>query len=307
MPAPWAILRVTCGFVSLLGVVPACLAQAFVPEKGTGDVSIAYQNVYTRDHLDGNGTRVRAGGIRLIRLVHAVDFGVTDKLAISVSLPIAAGKYSGPAPHQLPIDNGAYHGALQDFGIIIRYQAISRPLLLTPFFRFTFPTQGYEHFAHSAIGSHLREFQFGVSAGKRLESFLPKAYVQGRYGFVVSERIEGVRPLRSRMDAEFGYFLSRRLAVRAITQAQISHNGTNWPFDFPDRSPTNVRWRAHDQISRFNYVDVGGGVSYELNSSLALFASLTTTVAGANGHATRTGLSVGVSWTFRTPLARPRS
>ncbi len=40
---------------------------------------------------------------------------------------------------------------------------------------------------------------------------------------------------------------------------------------------------------------------------MQVYSSLLTSVWGQNGHALRTGLSVGVSWGFRTPWARPRS
>jgi len=36
-------------------------AQAWVPEKGTGDVSVSYQNLYTAEHTMGDGSRVNAG------------------------------------------------------------------------------------------------------------------------------------------------------------------------------------------------------------------------------------------------------
>ena len=96
--------------VLFLGTACNAHAQAGVPEKGTGDVTVAYQNLFTTAHLLGNGSRNRIGTIRLIGLVHSLDYGVTDRWAVSLSLPYAFGKYSGRSPHQLPIDNGTMAG-----------------------------------------------------------------------------------------------------------------------------------------------------------------------------------------------------
>jgi len=55
-----------------------------------------------------------------------------------------------------------------------------------------------------------------------------------------------------------------------------------------------------------DFVDVGGGVSYSLTRSMDLFGSLLTMPWGTNGHALKTGVSLGINWTFRTPWARPQ-
>src|SRR5215472_4130424 len=110
-----------------------CLAQAWVPSKGEGEVSSIYQNLYTRDHFNGDGGRFDAGRIRLQGLVQTLDFGITDKLAVSTSLPVFVGKYNGLFQHKLPIDDGNYHGSLQNFAVMGRYLAVERPIVLTPF------------------------------------------------------------------------------------------------------------------------------------------------------------------------------
>lgn len=287
-----------------LGTACFANAQAGVPEKGTGDVTVAYQNLFTTNHLQGDGSRNPIGTIRLIGLMHSVDYGVTDRLAVSLSLPYALGKYSGRSPHQLPIDNGTYHGSLQDLGIGIRYDLRTRPLILTPFFRLVLPSHRYEHFAHAAIGSQLREYQTGISFARRLES-LPSAYFQGRYTLAVAQSVIGRRPVHSRFYGEFGYFLTRKLAVRALSIGQLSHGGLNFPQDYPIRNASDPRYLHHDRISKLHSINVGGGVSYEVSRRWSVFSSLVTTVYGTNGHALQTGLTVGMSWSFRTLFAAP--
>jgi hypothetical protein len=287
-------------------LAPRANAQAWVPEKGTGDISVAYQNFYTAEHSLGDGSRVNSGKVRVNGMVQALDFGLTDKLALSVSLPYGWGKYAGPVPHQLPIDDGNYHGTAQDWNLSLRYNVRTRPLQVTPFFRIVIPSHHYEHFAHSAVGSQLHEAQFGVAVGRRLSPFLLNAYFQARYSFsFTAERLASVRPLRSRFDGEFGYLLTRRLAVRGLLLTLFSHNGYNFPQDYPPalRVPSNERWVHHDQVSQVNSVNVGGGVSFELAPNWSLYSSVIRTAWQTNGHVVASGLTIGMSWSFRTRLA----
>jgi hypothetical protein len=53
-----------------------------------------------------------------------------------------------------------------------------------------------------------------------------------------------------------------------------------------------------------DFANVGGVVSYGLTRNVDIFGSLLTMPWGTNGHALKTGASLGISWTFRTPWAR---
>jgi hypothetical protein len=294
--------------VLLVGVLTvSAFGQAWVPPKGEGEMATSYQNLFTKDHFNGDGSRHDYGHIRLFGVIQEFDYGVTDKLAVNLSVPYGFGKYHGPFPHLLPIDNGDYHGALQDLHLGFRYNVRARPFMFTPFLAVAFPSHHYEHFAHSAVGTDLWEVQMGMNAGKRLDPVLPNAYFQLRYSYAIVQRVIGIRPDRSRVETQFGYFLTRRVSLQVTAASQITHGGLDFPNDFPSRSPNDVRWRHHDQISTINFLNVGGGVSVALTKSLQVYSSLLTTVWGQNGHALRTGMSVGVSWAFRTPWARPRA
>jgi hypothetical protein len=282
-----------------------CFGQAWVPPKGEGEIALSYQNLFNRYHFNGDGSRHDYGHIRVFGAIEELDYGVTDKVAVNVSLPYGFGKYRGPYPHQLPIDNGDYHGALQDFHVGFRYNIVNRPFQFTPFLAVVFPSHHYQHFAHSAVGIDMWEVQTGMSLGRNLAPVLPRGYFQLRYGYSIMQRVQGIRPNRSRIEIEFGYFLTRRLSLQAIAASQITHSGLDFPQDFPVRSPTNVRWQHHDQISAINFLNMGGGIAYAITRNWQVYSSLLTSVWGQNGHALRTGFSAGMSWNFRTPWARP--
>jgi hypothetical protein len=302
-------MRATRRLLSLVCAVflahTASVGQAWVPPKGEGESAISYQNLFNQYHYNGDGSRHDYGHIRAFRLIQEFDYGVTDKFAVNVSLPYGFGKYNGPYPHQKPIDNGDYHGALQDFRVGFRYNVVKRPVQFTPFLAVVFPSHHYEHFGHSAVGIDMWEAQAGMSLGRNLAPVLPRGYFQLSYSYSFMQRVLGIRPNRSRIDTEFGYFLTRRLSLQAIAASQIVHHGLFFPQDFPDRSQTNVTWRHHDQILAINFLNMGGGIAYFVNRNWQVYSSLLTSVWGQNGHVLKTGLSFGMSWGFRTPWARP--
>jgi hypothetical protein len=293
-------------FVACIVSSPTCLGQAWTPPKGEGEYAVVFQDLYTTKHTLSDGSRVDAGHVTLLGLVNSVDVGMTDKLAVTLAFPVGMGMYNGKTPHLLPIDNGNFHGGLQDLGVGLRYNIASRPLMFTPFVLSTYPMTNYQHFAHSAIGSDAWEVRIGFTAGQHFQTHLRNAYFQTQYSYSVSEEFTNIRPHRNRFNGELGYFLTRRLAVRTLALSQVMTNGLEVPHDYPVRTPDNPLWRQHDRISRVDFVNVGGGVSYSLTNRMDIFGSVLTMPWGTNGHALKTGASLGINWTFRTPWARPQ-
>jgi hypothetical protein len=183
----------------------------------------------------------------------------------------------------------------------LRYSFQTHGFAVTPFIGAVVPSHGYEFFAHSAVGNHMPELRLGAYLGRQLSPFIRSAYFQVRCSYGIVRRVDGVRPNHSNFDSEFGYFLTKRVAIRALEAFQVSHDGLDVPQDFPSR--TDYRWRHHDQTLRVNFLNLGGGVSVAVSKSVDVFASVVTTVWGENGHALQRGLSVGVNWNFRTHRA----
>jgi hypothetical protein len=134
-------------------VIPSgASAQAWLPGKGYGNVSIAYKNFYVRDHLDMNGIRTDRGQIRSNVLYMDLDYGITRRLAVDVGMPLIWMKYTGAFPHKDPdqvnyIDDGTYHGGSQDLRAGLRYALVRQgPVVITPFFDAIVPSRKYENF-----------------------------------------------------------------------------------------------------------------------------------------------------------------
>jgi hypothetical protein len=297
-------------FLALLAsfAFPASLyPQAWTPPRGEGYVSLTFEDMFVKDHFLSSGARIDIGHIRTIGLIQSIQYGITDRLGASLSLPVVASKYYGPDPHQIPIDNGNYHGGTQDLRIGVQYNVRRRPVTLTPFVTIVIPSRDYTFYAHSAVGTHQPELDLGLAAGGRFERWLPNAYYQAAYSYGIVGVVTGVRPNRNHMSLEGGYFVGRHLVLRVLADSQLTHGGFNIPQDFHIRDFPLVaddRWSHHDQSANINSLNLGGGIDVALGRRWDISAALTTSVWGENGHAMRTGLSAGISWSFRTPWAR---
>jgi hypothetical protein len=250
-----------------------------------------------------------------------------------VALPFVTSRYGGPSPHLRTIrgepsdlDDGTYHGALQDFHVAVRFNVRSRPLAITPFAEAIIPSHHYESLGHSTVGLDLRALVVGVTAGGFVDA-VPEIYYQAQLSHAIVQQVLGIRPNRSRVESEVGYFVTPRFAVRFLESFQFTHDG--WDFIQPAGPPVDpfarihsrpddpitieIR-RNHDRLMRSNFVNLGGGFIFGATDSMDIFAALATTVWGENIHPHK-GLSVGANWHFRTrrgaaqpsaPQMRPR-
>ena len=168
-------------------------------------------------------------------------------------------------------------------------------------------------------GKDLRGLVVAASIGKFLDAVLPGLFIQTQVSYTVVQEIVGIRPNRSRADAEVGYFITPRLAVRFLESYQVTQNGLDSVlFAGPDsvariHGHSEIAYTAeyrfnHDRLQRSNFLNLGAGVGFALNDSVEIFAAAAKTVWGESVHPLR-GLSVGANFHFRTrpgtPGARP--
>ncbi|HEY2946629.1 MAG TPA: hypothetical protein VGN09_29615 [Vicinamibacteria bacterium] len=299
-------MRTGALFALLLLSVGAAHAQTWLPSKGQGNVTFTYQDVLARGHLLPNGQRAPGAAghdpVRSHMLMPEVEYGLSDRLALDLSLPLVEARYGGPNPHRIgahgqpnTLDDGTYHGGFQDVRFDLRFAAVSGGFAVTPFVAGILPSHHYESRAHSAIGLDLRAFVFGVGLGAFLDAIVPRTYIQAQVSHAVPQKVAGIRPRRSRLDSEVGHFVTSRLALRALGSLQITHDGLDFPYaGLPQDLSLN-----HDRLSRNNFLNLGGGVSFAATRRLDAFVLASTLVWGENVHPHR-GISAGLNWRFST-------
>lgn len=287
--------------VSLLlvsGTAATARAQAWVPAKGEGTVSVLFTNVLSKDHYLPD-KRYDFGHIQSNTMLFDVTYGITDRLAVTAGLPVVVSLYRGDFPHRpITLDDGNWHTSAQDFRFGVRYSVARGPLMVTPFIGTDLPSVDYEFYAHAAPGRQLKELNAGVAAGRLFADL--GLVVQGRYALAFSEGALDQSRRYSLASLEGAYFLTPALRLLAMTSSRIGHTGINLAPDSGRVLPAEV-FRHHDQISRESYWNIGGGAAISVTDTWDVFGSFTTTLTGRNTHAVNRGISLGVAWSFGGP------
>jgi hypothetical protein len=285
------------GCALLIAIAPHNLthAQAWLPSRGEGQVTVTYENIYVRDHFDYTGKRFDGGPIRTNTVVTTFEYGITNKLTLDSQLTHVTSKYEGfvaPVPHGPP-DTGVYHPTFQDAVIGVRYNVLSRELMVTPFVAVSIPTHHYETRGHTAVGRDLRELQVGINVGRDLEEMIPRTYFQARYSYAFVQNVEEFGLNRSNADWEFGYYAKPQLSLRFTGAWQYTLSGLRYPLDqaIPDFH------ELHDRAAKSGFVRFGGGFTVTLARNFDLHADFGNTFRGTTTHGAR-GLSLGISWRF---------
>lgn len=301
---------------------PEASAQAFIPAPGEGTVSVSYQSVVTRGQHGVSGTwfpnAPQLADLPQDRtdthaLVWYLEYGVSDRFAVHMSLPYMQVRYDGPIPHTVgfngqpsTLDDGRYHGSFQDLYIGSRFELFKSPrFAFTPFVEVTIPSHRYESLAQTAVGRNLRALVFGAAVGGFADRLVPGLHFQTRVSHAVVQRAVEIRPNRTAVDSAVGYFVTPRLALQFIQTFQLTHDGIDWvgPPDFlalhDGRSVNDEYGRNHDRLVRANSLNFGVGVAYELSQRIGVFATFTTLAWGENLPPPRS-VTAGMNWNFQT-------
>jgi len=279
------------------GSARSASAQAWVPEKGGGSVSLAMQQLNVKKHLAGTQV-IDAGHINTGVLLADMTYAVTDKFAVDLAFPFVVTKYSGGRPHpNTNIDDGAYHNSFTDFRMSVRYNLTRKGAVITPYLGSVVPSHEYAYYGHAAFGEQLNELQVGTFVAKLFTSGVPGMFVSSRiaYGFV--EKVQDISHNRSMADLEAGYFVTPSFRAFGMVNGQHSFGGIDLPPNGQAGLPVALR-PVHDVIQRVNFVNLGGGFAYSITDSFDMFGSFLRQVDGRNGHKLNRGITVGASWSF---------
>jgi hypothetical protein len=289
--------------VHIASVVPLH-AQPWVPAQGEGTASVTYQNYYVKGHYDVFGRKNANGATHAKSLIAEADIGLTDTLALTVSLPFIATKYTGPDQYIVggilttpgPLDDRRYHATFQDVHVEVRRMWWAGPIAVAPIAGATIPTHHYETHGEAVPGRHRREILAGAAAGADLHPLLPGSYVHGRYALAVAERIQGFSSVKSNIELEGGYEVGRFVGLRALASWQVKHKGPTIP------ALAAHDWLGHDRFIVASYFDLGGGVTISLTRTTELHAIWMATLSGNSGAHQSRLLAVGTSWNFGSAI-----
>jgi hypothetical protein len=286
--------------VAVLGLflsAPAVFAQAWVPARGEGAISLSTQQLNVKKHLAGTTVR-DSGHINTVVILTDVTYGLTDKIAVDLAVPVVSSVYSGGSPHPgTDIDNGSFHTSVTDLRFSVRYNISRKGAVITPYVGSILPSHDYPYYGHAAAGERLRELQVGAFVAKLFTTGVPGMFVSSRiaYGFV--EKVQDISHNKSMADVEAGYFVTPSLRAFGMLNGAYTHGGIDFPVGGLPAVPLQYR-AVHDIVQHVNYLHAGGGVAYSITDALDVFGSFSRAVAGRNGHMLNRGVTIGASWNF---------
>ena len=284
----------------MLAAAGTVSAQAWLPPKGEAAFSLGWSRTWADHHLNYLGANVSPGDMIWNNAVSDLSYGVTDRLAVRVNIPFVTSKYVGAAPHPArpglpPLDTGSWHSAFTDFRAEVRFKATTGALAVTPVVALVVPSHWYESMGHSAFGNNAVEGQFGVNVGRVLDPVLPNAYLQARYVYAVPEEWAGIRPTRSNVIFDLGYFVTGSLTVSVVGAYTKTHAGWRATVDFPP--PTSPDFYNHDRLTKHDYFRFGGGASYALTGSIDVGLNYYTTL-WARSDVNMSGFALSFTYGF---------
>jgi hypothetical protein len=278
-----------CVSVALLPT--ACLAQAWLPEKGDFSLGLNYVNALSKKHYLPDGSEIDVGHTRVQTVALSASYALSDRINLMASLPWVQTRYAGDHPHPGEIDNGHSHSTITDLYLSAHYQLALEPVAIAPYVAAVIPTHDYETLGHAAPGRGLNEYWIGFYGGKSLHQWIPQTYIQVSYNYAVVERVAGISHDRSNADLEVGHFLNRRVSIRALVAWQKTHGGIDVPIP-----PSDPLFPYHDQLGAEGHLNVGAGLSWAANSQLGVDISYLQSIRGENGHKLDPGISLGISY-----------
>jgi hypothetical protein len=91
-----------------------------------------------------------------------------------------------------------------------------------------------------------------------------------------------------------------------LSSGQLTHGGIDQSLEL---GFDPIRFPVHDQISRDDFLTLGGGVAYAMSEKIDLFGSAVHALAAAqrNSHQIYSGVTVGLTFSFSTKRGNDRA
>ncbi|MBS0457169.1 MAG: hypothetical protein JSS44_07565 [Proteobacteria bacterium] len=298
-------------------------AQAWLPGKGHGSLTLDYEQKQSTKLSFSDGNLADFGKV-IDRTAHLnIDYGLSDRWAISVGLPFESNRYTGNDPHDPRVfpfpnrqrfqDDGRYHAGWSDWSVGLRYQWLARPFLVTPYVAYTQPNHTYTYFAHSALGTDQKALQVGVYLGNWFPPPWQNLFWQAGLAYTFEQSTKHLDPLanqflhddrtvnHSAISLKLGYNITPRLVGHASIEHDNSFgNGADAVSSFanPDGSPNFNNIFYHDQLFLLRMTTLAAGLDYQLNDHYQLSFDISRTLTVANTHFYNYDANFGISRSF---------
>ena len=180
------------------------------------------------------------------------------------------------------VDDGDYHGGLQDLTVGVQYLALDGPFRVSPFVSYGTPVSDYPIYGSAIIGKGLNELHVGVSM-----DFIPYFsdwVFQADIAYIFSEKVLGVDLNSWLVDLSASYYVTPRFAPRIFLTSRNTPNGLSYPADFEpyEENYDNENGWRHDQTLKHEFVNAGIGFDYNISELYGISAIYYRTIEAEN-------------------------
>lgn len=255
----------------LITILLAC-STAAVADKGDAAIGLEYQYIRT-GVFDSSIGDLDIGNTDAHVLMFSGHYAITEKLTVFGSLPWIQKKHTGALPHNANIDfqnyqppdlrvvdDGSYHGGLQDLYAGISYELRDERLDLSAFVSYGTPVDDYPFYGHAAIGRNLWHVPVGLNWS--FTPYFDDWYLEGGIAYVFTEKTLGVDVSHWLFNVKAGYFVSRKFVPHVFVSIKHGTKGLSFPDDFSFPNLDTEEFYYHDRTIKHNWTNAGLGLDY---------------------------------------------
>lgn len=261
-------------------------------EQGEGSIRLEYQYISTGVFHDAGILDANYWTTDSHIALLSGDYAFSDRWTVYAALPYVQKRFVpdpndpyGGDPHNpndpwwidfVPpdkrfIDDGDWHGGLQDLSVGVRYLALDGPLAVAPYIGYGWPTNNYPFYAKAAIGLNLWNLPVGVDL--TYVPYFSDWYFRGNLAYVFSEKPLGVNVDYWLGYLESGYWFKPGFSMNVFLSLKYLRNGLVLPWSFTD-DPTygnypfdfdTIEWWQHDRLLRHRFLNAGIGFNYSVS------------------------------------------
>jgi hypothetical protein len=196
------------------------------------------------------------------------------------------------------IDDGDYHGGLQDLSVGVQYLALDGPVRISPFVYYGTPASNYPIYGSAAIGRGLNELSLGVSF--EFTPYFSDWRFQADISYAISEKVMSVDLNYWLTYLSAIYYVTPRFAPRIFLTSRHAPNALRYPEDFEpyeEKYDNENGWR-HDQTLKHEFINAGIGFDYIFSERYGVTAIYYRTIDAENILKVDRAFNVGLTLRF---------
>lgn len=289
------------------------LAQAQEPIVNyDNSIRIEYQFIHTGDYGTSFGP-LDLGETDTQIVLLSGNFSLTDRWSVFGSIPFVQKRHKGEFPHNpildfdqykprdlRIIDDGTYHGGLQDFFAGVQYLALDGPFSISPYVSYGIPVTNYPFYGSAAIGKNI--WQAPMGAYFQFTPHFSDWNFQADIAYVLSEKVLDVNLNYWLMYVSASYYVTPRFAPRVYLRKRVTPGGLRYPEDFTDDYSfddfDNEYFYNHDRTIKHDYVDAGIGFDFIFNNRYSASGAFYKTISSDNVAKVDYAFTLGLTRNF---------